>query len=111
MAQGHTQGRLEVVGNKLHAACLDFPEQFVAQTHDLWEAEANARRLAACWNACLGLSTAALEADIVADFERTLHHWDGMAPSIEKHMGSDPNIGRCANSAIQRTSTVLARIP
>ena len=111
MARSHTQGRLEVVGNNLLAVCQG-TEQLIARTKiELDEAQANADRLAACWNACLGYSTEALESGIVADLERTLYHWDGMAPSVEKHMGSDPNIGRCARSAIQRTSTVLARIP
>ena len=109
MAQEHTQGRLKVVDGELRAVCPD--TELIARIHELVEPKANARRLAACWNACLGLSTEELEADIVADFERALHHWDGMAPSVEKHMGSDPNIGRCARSAIQRTQTVLARIP
>lgn len=69
MSAQHTQGRLRLsasgalyVGDPKVLAGLKIHSPWIV---DAWEgddeADANMRRLAACWNACEGLSTEALE--------------------------------------------------
>lgn len=62
----HTQGRLSVTFSELENAAylVNDKRQAVARcinTNLEWLFEANARRLAACWNACEGVPTETLE--------------------------------------------------
>lgn len=61
MSAQHTKGRLIAVHNVLliDSRVAEFPD--VASLVGIENAEANARRLAACWNACEGISTENLE--------------------------------------------------
>lgn len=63
MSTAHTKGRLIVKGR--YSVCTEDGETEVANTRwttlDSSNDEANARRIAACWNACDGIETSALE--------------------------------------------------
>jgi hypothetical protein len=69
MSAQHTQGRLEANDKRSKGGggfSLFAGGQyigFVSDSDAITDWEANARRLAACWNACEGLSTEALEGD------------------------------------------------
>lgn len=69
--RNHTQGSPVATGNGLHIGtrCL-------ATTHMEPQSEriADARRLAACWNACDGVSTEVLE-DVNSSERELLHHY------------------------------------
>jgi hypothetical protein len=56
MSAQHTQGKLEVAGSRVY-----FSSDGGFDLRGCPLPDANARRLAACWNACEGLSTEALE--------------------------------------------------
>jgi len=78
----HTEGLLEVDavhGEAMHELCLADPPEHagnpvvIASFNDgehlpisSKEAEANAKRAAACWNACDGIATKALKGGIIA---------------------------------------------
>ncbi len=67
----HTEGRLkywscESTGGCPQILALDDGER-VAHVSLRRECEADARRLVACWNACEGISTEALEAGVVGN--------------------------------------------
>lgn len=69
MSTQHTQGQLVTGSSELDQMDLISEDglEFVAAMHEFGsmpgKREANARRLAACWNACEGVSTEDLEAD------------------------------------------------
>ena len=74
MTAQHTPGRLVIHQDHTHKVLSiedagDFGHLKINSpwVEDAWEgdeeAEANARRLVACWNACEGISTEALEGD------------------------------------------------
>lgn len=67
MSAQHTPGKVHVSDAARGLVVYDEAGWAIADAkvfharHSLEEAQANARRLAACWNACDGLSTEALE--------------------------------------------------
>lgn len=64
MSAQHTQGRISVKGTRLYAddyPGIDCIATMQVSNQPMWEQDA--RRLAACWNACEGISTEALESE------------------------------------------------
>lgn len=64
MSAQHTQGRISVKGTRLYAddyPGIDCIATMQVSNQPMWEQDA--RRLAACWNACEDISTEALEDD------------------------------------------------
>lgn len=61
MSVKHTQGRLTVKGSRIYeqGAIIDCIATMQVSNQPFWDEDA--RRLAACWNACDGLDTALLE--------------------------------------------------
>ena len=76
MSTQHTQGRLMVKGGYSLYAGDDTPVADTCLTNSMpANDEANARRLAACWNACDGVPTQALEnSDVLAGLSQRIAH-------------------------------------
>jgi len=105
----HTQGRLELdEGYRRIAKADDGRDIFLVHEHG--NAEANARRLVACWNACEGLPTAWIEggaADILEHAKSLNAQRDELLAALQEakaNAGNPEAVYRITSAAIAKAT-------